>query len=69
MAVQPTGEEVELAQVVTPPPAETQLADRACSGRQSTASDDRESAAADRAVRMLALGGALALRFVERRVL
>jgi hypothetical protein len=71
MAIKPTGEEVELAQVVTPPPAETQAADAVVNtqaGRETlptTASPLPLIALFG----LLALGGAFTLRFVEKRAL
>lgn len=64
MAMKPTGEEVELAQVVTPPPAEepTQMAS---SELPKTASPFPLIAL----LGFLALGGAWTLRLVQRRVL
>jgi len=60
-AIQPTGEEVELAQVVTPPPAEQLVASAALPG---TASNLPLIAL----LGFLALGGAFALRTVEKRI-
>jgi hypothetical protein len=70
-AIKPTGEEVELAQVVTPPPAQTQLAD---AGANTQVADKTLPATASplpliALFGLLALGGALTLRFVQRRVL
>ncbi len=64
MAIQPTGEEVELAQVVTPPPAQepTQMA---ANELPKTASPLPLIAL----LGFLALGGAWTLRLVQRRVL
>ena len=67
MAIKPTGEELQLAEVVTPPPAETevaaapQAADRAL---PSTASSLPLMGLAG----LLALGGFLALRAAEKRL-
>jgi hypothetical protein len=63
MAVQPTGEPVELAQVVTRPPAEEQLV--ASSSLPKTAS----SLPLIALFGLLALGGALVLRAAEKRAL
>jgi hypothetical protein len=60
LAIQPTGEQVELAQVVTPPPAEELVA-----GLPPTAS----SLPLIALLGLLALGGAFALRIAEKRVL
>jgi hypothetical protein len=63
-AIQPTGEEVELAQVVTPPPAV-----------QAEVADTRSLPKTASPLPLIALfglvflGGALTLRFAERRVL
>src|SRR5579864_214499 len=61
-AIQPTGEEVELAQVVTPPPAEIAAAERKL---PTTASPLPLIALFG----LVFLAGALTLRFAERRVL
>lgn len=71
MAVTPTGEEVELAVVVTPPPAETQQVAAAVAPRPM-----REETLPETASRLpmialfglLALGGALAVRAFAKRV-
>jgi len=66
MAIRPTGEEVQIAEVVTPPPAETQLAMAAplAETLPTTASPLPLMALFG----LLALGGALALRAAEKRV-
>ena len=64
MAIQPTGEEVQLAQVVTPPPAETQMAQADRTTLPSTASHMPLIGL----LGLLALGGAFALRKVEKRL-
>src|SRR5579872_4433087 len=68
MAIKPTGEEVQLAQVVTPPPAETQVA-----AARTPASETKLPATASTLPLMgligfLALGGALALWTARKRV-
>ena len=69
LAIKPTGEEVELAQVVTPPPAQTPVADA------STRDNDRKLPQTASPLPLiglfglLLLGGAVTLRFVERRAL
>jgi hypothetical protein len=71
MAIKPTGEEVELAQVVTPPPAETQIAD-AGANTQSVNPTLPTTASPLPLIALfglLALGGAFTLRFVEKRAL
>jgi hypothetical protein len=71
MAIKPTGEEVELAQVVTPPPAETQLAD-AGDNTQTVNRELPQTASPLPLIALfglLALGGAFTLRFVEKRAL
>jgi len=67
LAIKPTGEEVELAQVVTPPPVQTEtpVADPGTQKLPTTASPLPLIGL----LGLLALGGALTLRFVERRVL
>jgi len=66
MAIQPTGEEVELAQVVTPPPAlETEPAQLTAKALPPTAS----SLPLIALLGLLALGGAWTLRLVQKRVL
>jgi hypothetical protein len=73
MAIQPSGEEVQLAQVVTPPPpAETEVA-MAAPAAQSPAMAAALPATASPLPLMalfglLALGGLLALRAAEKRV-
>jgi hypothetical protein len=62
MAAQPTGEEVELAQVVTPPPAEPEVA---MAELPHTASTLPLIAL----LGFLALGGAFVLRVAQRRIL
>jgi len=65
-AIQPTGEEVELAQVVTPPPAvQTQAEIAETRSLPKTASPLPLIALFG----LVFLGGALTLRFAERRVL
>jgi len=64
MAIQPTGEEVQLAQVVTPPPAETQVAKaEPVPMLPATASQIPLIALFG----LLALGGVVALGVVKRR--
>jgi hypothetical protein len=71
MAIQPTGEEVELAQVVTPPPAQELVAETteptqmAANKLPSTAS----SLPLIALLGLLALGGAWTLRLLQKRVL
>lgn len=64
MAVKPTGEDVELAEVVTPPPAEVAPVEVAAAELPKTASELPLVAL----LGLLALGGALALRLVQKRV-
>jgi hypothetical protein len=64
MAIQPTGEEVQLAQVVTPPPAETEMAMATPPALPTTASPLPSMAL----MGFLALGGLFALRAAEKRV-
>jgi hypothetical protein len=70
MAIKPTGEEVQLAEVVTPPPAQAEVATAAPS---TTLVEKKLPSTASPLPLMalfgfLALGGALALRAVERGV-
>ncbi len=67
MAIKPTGEEVEIAEVVTAPPAQvdaTPVASESSQTLPSTASSLPLMAAFG----LLALGSALALRLAERRI-
>jgi MYXO-CTERM domain-containing protein len=66
MAIQPTGEEVQLAQVVTPPPAPTEMAMAAPMEKALPAT--ASSLPLIGLLGLLALGGAFALRVAERRV-
>jgi MYXO-CTERM domain-containing protein len=68
-AIKPTGEEVELAQVVTPPPTETLIADRDSQAINRTLPTTASPLPLIALFGLLALGGAFTLRFVERRVL
>jgi hypothetical protein len=63
MAIKPTGEEVQLAEVVTPPPAMTEVAAASEKKLPATAS----SLPLIALLGFLALGGALALGLVRRR--
>jgi hypothetical protein len=65
MAVKPTGEEVQLAEVVTPPPAATEVAVATEKTLPATAS----SLPLIALLGFLALGGALALRLAQKRAL
>jgi hypothetical protein len=62
MAVRPTGEEVQLAEVVTPPPAETQVA------TAQTLPATASTLPLIGLFGLLALGGALVLRTATRRL-
>jgi len=71
MAIQPTGEEVQLAEVVTPPPAETQVA----TAPEPAAADRAEALPATGSslpliglLGLMALGGAFAVRTAARRL-
>ena len=74
MAVQPTGEEVQLAEVVTPPPAEVAVTEPAVQAAPVTGDSDRALPATASPLPLialfglLALGGVLALRMAEKRV-
>ena len=68
MAIKPTGEEVQLAEAVTPPPAETEAAMPApATASELPATGSRLPLIA--LFGLLALGGALALRAFEKRTL
>jgi hypothetical protein len=71
LAIKPTGEEVELAQVVTPPPAETQIADADANpeGATKTLPTTASPLPLIALFGLLALGAAFTLRFVEKRAL
>jgi hypothetical protein len=68
MAIQPTGEEVELAQVVTPPPAQEQQADRAELMAATTLPKTASELPLIALVGFLALGAAWTLRLVQKRI-
>jgi len=65
MAIKPTGEEVQLAEVVTPPPAMTEVA----AATEKTLPATASSLPLIALLGFLTLGGALALRFAQKRVL
>jgi len=67
MAVQPTGEEVQLAEVVTPPPAETEVA-MAPMPAEKTLPSTASPLPLMALLGLLALGGVLALRTAEKRL-
>jgi hypothetical protein len=73
MAIRPTGEEVELAQVVTPPPAQELMAERAePAPTQLTAQALPRTASSLPLIALLgflALGAAWTIRLVQRRAL
>lgn len=69
LAIKPTGEEVELAQVVTPPPAQTPVADASTRDNDRRLPQTASSLPLMGLFGLLLLGGALTLRFVERRAL
>jgi hypothetical protein len=68
MAVKPTGEDVELAEVVTPPPAEVAPVQMAA----STTPEELPKTASELPLvvllGLLALGGALTLRLMQKRI-
>lgn len=71
MAIQPSGEEVEIAQVVTPPPAETAQARPPASPAQSLPSTLPATSSPLFMLGLfglLALGGAAGLRFAQKRI-
>jgi hypothetical protein len=65
MAIKPTGEEVRLAEVVTPPPAQTEVAEQTL---PETLPRTASPFPLIGLFGLLALGGALALRVVENRI-
>ena len=69
LAIKPTGEEVELAQVVTPPPDQTQVADAGAPANNRTLPKTASPLPLIGLFGLLLLGGAVTLRFVERRAL
>src|SRR5690348_15811332 len=66
MAIQPTGEEVQLAEVVTPPPAQTEVAGAAVAEKALPATASPLPLIA--LLGLLALAGALTLRGAHKRV-
>lgn len=66
MAIQPTGEEVQLAEVVTPPPAQTEVAGAAVAEKTLPATASALPLIA--LLGFLALAGALTLRVAHNRV-
>ena len=64
MAFKPTGEEVQLAEVVTPPPAQTEEA----AASQSTLPHTASTLPLIGLFGLLALGGFFVLRLAEKRV-
>jgi len=71
-AVKPTGDEVEVAEVVTPAPAQTEVAEQAPGAEQAVPEKTLPSTASPFPLiglfGLLALGGAFALRAVRSRV-
>jgi hypothetical protein len=65
MAIQPSGQEVQLAEVVTPPPPATLVAQSVAQSLPATASPLPLIAL----LGFLALGGAFVLRSAEKRAL
>ena len=65
MAIKPTGEEVQLAQVVTPPPALAEVAEQ--TAVQQTLPKTASPLPLIGLFGLLALGGALALRVLQSR--
>ncbi len=68
MAINPTGEEVQLAQVVTPPPAQAEAAAGAASAPAKTLPATASRLPLIALLGFLALGGAWTLRLVQKRV-
>ncbi len=66
MAIQPTGDEVELAQVVTPPPAQTEVAEVATNAPASLPATASQLPITI-LLGLLALGGAIALGATAKR--
>jgi hypothetical protein len=66
LAIKPTGEEVQLAEVVTPPPAPVEVAEMAA---EPTLPQTASSLSLIALLGLLALGGASALRLAEKRLL
>jgi MYXO-CTERM domain-containing protein len=69
LAIKPTGEEVELAQVVTPPPAQALVADASTRDNDRSLPQTASPLPLIGLFGLLLLGGAVTLRFVERRAL
>ena len=67
MAIKPTGEEVQLAEVVTPPPAQPEAA--VASVPEKTLPATASPLPLIALLGLLALGGAWTLRLVQNRVL
>jgi hypothetical protein len=68
MAIEPTGEEVQLAEVVTPPLAQTEIATVAAPAAERTLPSTASQLPLMVLFGVRALGGALALRVAEKRV-
>jgi hypothetical protein len=69
MAVMPTGEEVQVAQVVTPPPVETQVAMAPPVAPEPMLPATASTLPLVGLLGLLALGGAFAVRAASRRLL
>jgi hypothetical protein len=68
MAIQPTGEEVELAAVVTPPPAEVAPVEVAAAATPAELPHTASPLGLIALLGLLALGGALTLRLMQKRI-
>jgi hypothetical protein len=69
MAIKPTGEEVQLAEVVTPPPVQTEVAAApAAPAAEKTLPSTASTLPLIALLGILALGGALTLRVFQKRV-
>lgn len=68
LAVQPTGEEVQLAEVVTPPPVEVAAAAPAAAEAQPTLPDTSSTLPLIGLIGLLAVGSAFAIRAAARRL-
>jgi hypothetical protein len=68
LAIAPTGEEVQLAQVVTPPPAQTEVASAAPASVEKTLPATASTLPLIGLLAFLSLGGAFAVRAASKRL-
>src|SRR5205085_1494821 len=68
MAIKPTGEEVQIAEVVTPPPAQAEVASTSAHEAERMLPATASSFPMIALFGLLALGGALILRRAEKRL-